>query len=105
MNEKKFLALLGLAQKAGKVVSGEAAVQNAVKTGKAGLIIIATDASQNTKKMYNDMSAYYNIAIYSGLSKEQMGAAIGKIHRVALAVTDAGFGKLLAQALDNARGE
>lgn len=100
MNEKQFLSLLGLAQKAGKIVSGEVAVQNAVRTGKAKLIIIAADASENTRKMYRDMSVHYNVSLYNGLLKEQMGAAIGKMHRAAIAVTDDGFGKILAKVLD-----
>lgn len=35
MKQDKALAMIGLAQKAGKIVSGEFATEKAVKTGKA----------------------------------------------------------------------
>lgn len=44
------MSLLGLAQKAGKIVSGELAVEKAVRSGKAKLIVVAADGSDNTKK-------------------------------------------------------
>lgn len=40
--------MLGLAMKAGKVVSGEFAVDKSIKDGSAWLVIIASDASDNT---------------------------------------------------------
>ncbi len=41
---------LGLAQKAGKVASGDFAVRSALKSGKAKLLVVATDAAPNSKK-------------------------------------------------------
>ena len=43
--------MIGLAQKAGKVASGEFSTEKAVKTGKAYTVIVADDSSDNTKKM------------------------------------------------------
>lgn len=53
----KALSMIGLATKAGKIASGEFAVESAVRKGKAVLVIIASDASDNTKKSFNDMGA------------------------------------------------
>ena len=44
MQKDKVLNLIGLAQKAGKVVSGEFMTEKAVKTGEAALVILAEDA-------------------------------------------------------------
>ena len=52
MKQDKALAMIGLAQKAGKIVSGEFATEKAVKTGKAALVIVAGDASENTPVKY-----------------------------------------------------
>ena len=49
MNIRKELSLLGLAMKAGKVVSGEFATEKAVKGKTAFLVLIAEDASENTR--------------------------------------------------------
>ena len=61
MSIRKELSLLGLAAKAGKVVSGEFATENAVKSGKAFLVLTAEDASNNTRKKFNDMCTYYEV--------------------------------------------
>ena len=50
MKQNKTLSMLGLARRAGKVVSGEFSVEKAVKSGKAYLVIVAEDASDNTIK-------------------------------------------------------
>lgn len=99
MNEAKLLSLLGLAQKAGKLASGELAVEKAVRGGRARMVIIAADASDNTKKSYRDLTAYYKVAYHEALSKEQIGNATGKAPRAALAVADAGFAKAISAAL------
>ena len=50
MQNNRILSSLGLAQKAGCIASGEYAVEKAVKGGLASLVIVAEDASDNTKK-------------------------------------------------------
>lgn len=101
INEQKISSLLGLAQKAGKISSGELAVEKAIKSGQAKLLIIAIDCSVATKKSYRDMTTYYNVELYELFSKEQLGTCIGKVYRAALAVTDAGFSTALKKLLDH----
>ena len=50
MKNNRVLSLIGLATKAGKTVSGEFSTEKSVKTGKGLLVIVAEDASENTKK-------------------------------------------------------
>ena len=50
--------MLGLAMKAGKVSSGEFATEQAVKSGSAGLVILAEPATANTQKKIRNKSAY-----------------------------------------------
>ena len=47
--------MLSIAKKAGKVASGEFMTENAVKSGGAALVIVAEDASDNTKKKFKNM--------------------------------------------------
>ncbi|EGO63196.1 L7Ae/L30e/S12e/Gadd45 family ribosomal protein [Acetonema longum] len=88
----KLIAMLGLAQKAGKVISGDDAITKAARNGSVHIVLIAADASDNTRKGYQDMANYYKVVCVEVLSKEQLGASIGKAQRAALAITDAGFG-------------
>ena len=55
--------MLGLAQRAGKVASGEFSTEKAVKSKKAFLVVVASDASDNTKKMFSDMCTFYKVPI------------------------------------------
>ena len=91
MKQDNILAMLGLAQKAGKVVSGEYAVEKAVKGGSAYLVIIAQDASDLTKKKYRDMTAFYHVPLVTYAAKQTLGASIGKELRACAALTDPGF--------------
>ena len=51
--------MLGLAAKAGKIVSGEFATEQAIKADKACLVVIAKDASDNTTKKFILRSMMY----------------------------------------------
>jgi len=99
MNSDRLTSLLGLAQKARKIVSGEFAVEQAVRSNKAKLLLIAIDASENSKKSYHSLANYYQIVCYETLSKDQFGAATGKPPRAALAVIDSGFSQAIITTL------
>lgn len=89
--QSKVLSMIGLATKAGKVTSGEFSVEKAVKLGKAYLVIVADDASDNTRKMFTNMCTFYEVPIFFYGSKETLGNAMGKETRASLAILDTGF--------------
>ena len=64
MNQNKILSLIGLATKAGRTVSGEFSTEKEVKSGRAALVIVADDASDNTKKKFKNMCDFYHVPIY-----------------------------------------
>lgn len=66
-NEQKIYSYIGLAMRAGKVVSGDDTTLKELKKGKLSLVIVADDASDNTKKLFKDKSSYRKInQIYFG---------------------------------------
>ena len=91
MNQDRILSMIGLATKAGNVVSGEFSVEKAIKTGKAFLVIIADDASDRTKKSFKDSCSYYKVPIVIYKDKETLGHSMGKQFRASLAILDKGF--------------
>ncbi len=95
----KILSMIGMAMKAGKVVSGEFSTEKAVKTGKAFLVIVSEAASDNTKKMFRNMCSYYEVPMYIYGTKEDLGHSMGKEFRASLAVTDEGFAKSIEKRL------
>ena len=100
MNKKSIYSLLSLAMKAGKIASGEFCVEKSVKSGHSYFVIVAEDASDNTKKMFRDMCLFYEVPIYEFGSKEELAHAIGKEMRASLAVTDEGIAKSIIQKLE-----
>ncbi len=80
--------MLSLAAKAGKTVSGETGVLNAVRSGKAFLCIVTEDASDNTKKKFRDKCSFYEVPFYIYGNREQTAHVIGKDVRSSVAVTD-----------------
>jgi ribosomal protein L7Ae-like RNA K-turn-binding protein len=87
----KVLSMLGLAARSRNVVSGGFATEAAVKEGKAALVIIAEDASGNTRKKYSNMCNYYEVPCAFHGTKAVLGHSMGKDERSVLAVTDEGF--------------
>ncbi len=87
----KVLSTLGLAARSRNVVSGGFATEAAVKGGTAALVIIAEDASGNTRKKYSNMCGFYEVPCAFHGTKAVLGHSMGKEERSVLAVTDEGF--------------
>lgn len=100
MIQNKVLSLVGLATKAGKTVSGEFMTEKEVKLGRAALVIVADDASDNTKKKFRDMCEFYKVPIYFYVDKDTLGHAMGKEFRASLAILDKGFAKGIQKHLE-----
>lgn len=99
MTNSKILSLIGLATKAGKIVSGEFSTEKSVKTGNGFLVVAAEDASENTKKKFRNMCSFYQVPIYFYGDKESLGRAMGKEYRACLAVQNENFAKAIMKEL------
>ena len=92
---QKFMGMLGLAMRAGKLALGEGKGADAVRDGKAALLLLATDTARNTEKRFLNMTQFYQVPVLRPGDRAELGAAIGKDAAVDLAVTDAGFAEQL----------
>ena len=100
MNSNQWMSLLGLANRARKITSGEELTIKEIKTGKAKLILLSADASQNTAKKITDKCRFYQVPYKIVENRQMLGAAIGKETRVVVAILDNGFEKKLKSLLD-----
>ncbi len=96
----KWMSLLGLATRAGKVISGEELVVKEVRANHAKLVILTDDASANTSKKVLDKCHHYGVPVRTAPDRYTLGHMIGKHARVTVAVIDAGFAKKLITLLD-----
>lgn len=100
MNSNQWMSLLGLANRARKITSGEELAVKEIRNGKAKLVLLSADASANTAKKVTDKCKSYGVPYKLIQSREILGKAIGKEARVVVAVLDAGFAKKLLTLLD-----
>lgn len=99
MKQNRILSLLGIAMKGRNLVSGEFQTLDAIRKGSAMLVIIAEDASGNTKKLFTDKCSYYGVPIACCGTKAELGRAIGKDLRSSLGVCDAGLADVISRQL------
>ena len=99
IQSKKVLGTLGLAMKAGEVASGEFLTEKAIRDGEAYLVIVAEDASANTKKKFSDSCKFYQVAYAEFGDKDTLGKAIGIEFRASLAVTDENLAAAMVKQL------
>lgn len=97
----RIYSAIGLATKAGKTESGEFCTEKAVKSGRAFLVIMAEDSSDNTKKKFQNMCTYYEVSCVIYGTKGDLGHAMGKEFRASMAVTDEGFAKMIRKQLSS----
>jgi len=99
-NKQKLLNLLGLARRAGKLVTGEDMVLGAIRNGKASLVFFANDGGQSSMKKFTDKTNSYNVAFTTALTRQELADATG-LARTVIAVADRGFAKKMREYLEN----
>lgn len=95
--------MIGLAMKAGRIISGGSSCEDAVRDKKAKLVLLANDASENTKKRIQDKCRFYQVPLIRYSEMDSLGRIIGKSSRSTLAVTDEGFAKEIEKTLNAER--
>ena len=80
-------SLLGLALRAGRLAVGEEPVGTACRCHKGYLLLLASDAADNT------------ICLTLPLTKEELGSGLGRTSCAMVAVTDVGFAASIAERL------
>jgi ribosomal protein L7Ae-like RNA K-turn-binding protein len=89
--QDKVLGLIGLATRAGKVITGIELCEKAVKSHRAQLVILTNETSASTC----DIFLHHKIPVIYVESKEMLGRYTGKEYRSVAVITDKG----LAQAV------
>lgn len=95
-------SMLGLATKAGKTGSGAWQTEEAIRKGRAQLVLISEDAEKNTVKTLEDKCRTRHVPVRRYGTKEHLGAVMGKELRSCAVITDAGFAERIARLIDAA---
>ena len=95
----KIYSFIGLARKAGAVSPGEALAEQAVKRERAYLVLLAQDASENTKKKIRTALYKTDIPLLEFGNKADLGRMLGKTFFSVIAVTDKGFAERIMELI------
>lgn len=88
----RILGYLGLANKAGKIISGGSLVTDSVRSvSKPGLVLVATDVSEAIGEKIEYIARSNHVPMYCLFEKDDFGAILGKAPRSAIAVRNGGF--------------
>ena len=91
---------LGLCRRAGKLVIGTPLVLEAVRKGKASLVLLAADVSENTEKKITPLCAHRGVpAKKCALTKTEIAKAIGKENEVGAVAVGQEFLNLISASL------
>lgn len=86
----KLRGMLGLAQRAGKLISGTDLTVAAVRSGKAVVALLDAGASENAEKKLSDACKSHGVPLMR-LPEELLAESTGKDGRMMGALTDRGF--------------
>ena len=98
--DRKISSLLSLSAKAGFLRTGEESAEKLLQSDDAMLIIVAEDASDNTKKKFVNKCFFYEKPIRIFGERDEMSKCVGKRNRTVYAVTDSGFAARLLALID-----
>lgn len=90
----------GLASRAGKIVCGADATEEAIMKRKVFTIIIAEDGSLKTREKFQKIAKENNIPIFIYGNIEDNSKAIGKKNKAVIAIKDKNFSKAICQVIN-----
>ncbi len=96
----KVYNYLGLAQRAGRVVSGEQAVGGSLTRKKIFLVLIAIDASSNTRSRFISLAQRHGVKYEIFGEKSLLGHAIGKSPRAVVGILDRNFANVIQTQIE-----
>lgn len=102
--KQKILKLLGLATRAGLLVSGEDIVIDAMQKKKAKIVFLGSDASSNTLDKFQKKCFFYKVELNTMFTSEELSNSIGR-NRMVLAILDEGFHKSIKKYLGGVENE
>ncbi len=99
-NFQKLYGIIGLATKAGKLTAGTEACLEGIEKRNIKLVLIATDASERTKKLINEKCKQFNVVVYEILSIEEISNAIGKQNKAIIGIKENGFAEQIKKIIN-----
>lgn len=99
-NKENILSILGLTYRARKLITGYDPVLRVIRSKKANLVFIASDASDKTKDTFSKKCFFYNVPVNYGFSCNELSNSLGKKLVKIAAVCDKGFYNVINKLIE-----
>ncbi len=99
-NKEKVYGLLGLTTKSGNIVFGTDACIEKIENKQVKLIIVASDASEKTKKNINFVCDKNSVPIKIFGTIEKLSKAIGKNNKAIIGIKNESLAKEISKIID-----
>ena len=93
--------MLGLCARAGRLAYGADAAADAVRKGRASVVVMDAGAGPNTRKLLTNACASHGARLFEAAD---VGRSTGKDSRMAVAVLDARMAARVAELFDQENG-
>ncbi len=101
MKRSKLESYLGLARRAGKILSGYKTCAGSIGRGGIRLIIVASDTSQNTKDKFSSLCEKHGVSFKIWGSSEELSAMTGLSGRGVFGIMDGNFAKAIIKEIEH----
>lgn len=92
-----FTSFLGIAKKAGKCIEGYNKCEEYIKKGNCYLLLISTEAAENTKDKFTSLCDARDIPLIVHYSKEELSSALGRQGLNVVGISDYSISKRLME--------
>ena len=96
----KLYSMLGIGKKAGLLVLGETGCIQSIKKEKSKLVIVSSDASENTKDRILSLCDKHKVKYYLIGEKQELGYALGKSLSSIISITDIKFSQAIIDIIE-----
>ncbi len=101
MKKKKIESYLGLARRAGKIVSGYQTCVHTISKGNIKLIIVASDASEKTRDRFESLCSRYDVEFEVYGTVDILSEMTGFTGRGIYGITDRNFAEVMIKEIQN----
>lgn len=98
----RILNMLGLANKAGAIVSGEESVIKGLQEGNVKMVFVSKDASEATLDKFSKKCFFYHVDDIEIFTSDELSKAIGKERKI-VGITDNGFSKAIKKIMEESK--
>lgn len=100
----KIISMLGLCMRAGKLAYGSDMCEEKIKFNKVSLLIVAEDASDNTKDRFRRIAEQNNVKLYFYSTIDELSHHVGKYNKAVYGIMDKNFASKVNQLFEDIKG-